>query len=54
MILRLVTLNTKKVHKIYKIKIQESQLLKCLIIFQVMIVVITFRMTGTDNLLKNF
>ena len=31
-----VTLKIKKVQKIYKIKMEESQLLECLIVFQVM------------------
>ena len=44
----------KNGQKIYKIKIQERQLLECLIIFQVMIVAIILRMMGTDKLLKSF
>lgn len=43
--LQLVTLKIKKVKKIFKTKMQESQLLKCLIILKIM-VVITLRMMG--------
>ena len=42
----------KKGQKIYKIKIQELQLLECLIIFQVIIVVIILR-TNSCKVFKN-